>query len=403
MRRVVVTGIGIVSPIGFNRQEVTESLRAGRSGLRYSDEYRELGLRSQVHGPIELDTSKLIDRKLKRFMGEGVAYNYLAMREAIEDAGLEEAEIAHPRTGLIMGSGGASTSNLVQAADTLRTKGVRRIGPYGVTRTMSSTHSAVLSTAFHIKGVSYSISSACATSAHCIGHAAELIQFGKQDRMFAGGGEEVHWTMTMLFDAMGALSSKYNETPERASRPFDADRDGFVISGGGGTLVLEALEVAQARGARIYAELVGYGATSDGHDMVAPSGEGAVRCMRQALEGIDRVDYVNAHGTGTPVGDVKELEALRTVFGDRVPPISSTKSMTGHALGAAGVNEAIYSLIMQQEGFIAPTLNLEHPDPAAEGLPLVRERMDGVDLETVMSNSFGFGGANATLVFRRFE
>lgn len=403
MRRVVVTGIGIVSSIGSNTQEVLDSLRTGRSGIEFSEEYRELGFRSQVHGPMHVDTEALIDRKLRRFMGDSAAFNYIAMQEAIDDAGLAGDQVSNPRTGLIVGSGGASTENVVLAADTLREKGVKRIGPYGVTRTMSSTNSACLGTAYKIKGVGYSISSACSTSAHCIGHGAELIQLGKQDIVFAGGGEEVHWSMTMLFDAMGALSSKYNGRPAQASRPYDAARDGFVISGGGGLVVLEELEHARARGAKIYAELIGYGATSDGYDMVAPSGEGAARCMRQALEGMDGpIDYINAHGTSTPVGDTKELEAVREVFGDRVPKISSTKSLTGHALGAAGVHEAIYSLLMQQAGFISATANIEQLDEKAEGLPIVRELEDGVELNTVMSNSFGFGGANATLVFRKW-
>ncbi len=403
-RRVVVTGLGIVSSIGNNQSEVVESLREGRSGIEYSEEYAELGFRSHVHGPIHIDLDAEIDRKLKRFMGDGAAFNYIAMRDAIADAGLEAQEVSNERAGLVMGSGGPSTSNIVLAADILREKGVKRVGPYMVTRTMSSTNSACLATPFKIKGVNYSISSACSTSAHCIGHGAELIQMGKQDVVFAGGGEEVHWTMTVLFDAMGALSSKYNDAPETASRPYDATRDGFVISGGGGVVVLEELEHARARGAKIYAELVGYGATSDGYDMVQPSGEGAVRCMRQAMATVDMpIDYINAHGTSTPVGDIRELEALREVFGDKVPPIASTKSLTGHALGAAGVNEAIYSLLMMQEGFIAASANITQLDPGAEGFPIVRERIDNADLNCVMSNSFGFGGTNATLIFKRFE
>ena len=404
MRRVVVTGIGIVSSIGNNKQEVLDSLRAGRSGIGFSDEYKQMGFRSQVHGPIlGLDPEASIDRKLRRFMGDTAAYNYLAMREALADAALTDAMISNPRTGLIVGSGGASTANVVLAADILREKGVKKIGPYAVTKTMSSTTSAILGTAFSIKGVGYSISSACSTSAHCIGHGAELIQMGKQDIVFAGGGEEVHWSMSCLFDAMGALSSKYNETPEKASRPYDVNRDGFVISGGGGLVVLEELEHARRRGAKIYAELVGYGATSDGYDMVAPSGEGAIRCMRQALETVDGpIDYINAHGTSTPVGDTKELEAVRAVFGDKVPTITSTKSLTGHALGAAGVCEAIYSLIMQEAGFIAASANIDELDPGAAGLPIARQRIDAAQLNTVMSNSFGFGGANATLVFKRY-
>lgn len=402
-RRVVVTGIGIVSSIGNNKVEVTESLRLGRSGIRRSEEYRELGFRSQVFGPIRLDPDELIDRKIRRFMGDGAAFNYLAMQEAIADAGLEQEEISNPRTGLIMGSGGPSTSNMLNAWDTFRDKGVKKVGPYMVPRSMSNTNSACLATPFQIKGVNYSISSACATSAHCIGNAAEQIQLGKQDIVFAGGGEEVHWTLTLLFDAMGALSSKYNDTPEAASRPYDVDRDGFVISGGGGVLVMEELEHAKARGAKIYAELVGYGATSDGYDMVQPSGEGAVRCMRLALTTVTtRIDYINAHGTSTPAGDIKELEAMKEVFGATVPPVSSTKSLTGHGLGAAGVHEAIYALLMMEHGFISASANIENLDPGADGVPIVRERIDDVRLDTVMSNSFGFGGTNATLVFQRY-
>ncbi|MFZ0486841.1 MAG: beta-ketoacyl-ACP synthase I [Arenicellales bacterium] len=403
MRRVVVTGLGIVSSIGDDAGEVLNSLRTGRSGIAYQPAYEEMGLRSRVEGSIDLDLGALIDRKLKRFMGDAAAYTYLAMRQAITDAGLADTEISDPRIGLICGSGGASTENVVQAADTLRNRGVRRVGPYMVTRTMSSTIPACLSTAFKIKGVSYSISSACATSAHCIGHASELIQLGKQDVVFAGGGDEVHWTMSVLFDAMGALSSGYNDRPESASRPYDAGRDGFVISGGGGVLVVEELEHAQRRGAKIYAELVGYGATSDGFDMVQPSGEGAVRCMRQAMAELEgNIDYINAHGTSTPVGDLKELEALNEVFADNVPPVSSTKSLTGHGLGAAGVCEAIYSLLMMKHGFIAASANIDTLDPAAEGFPIVTETVDA-DLRTVMSNSFGFGGTNSTLIFRRFD
>ncbi len=403
MRRVVVTGMGIVSSIGNNRLEVTESLRQGRSGIEFSEEYREMAFRSQVYGPIKLNPDELIDRKIRRFMGDGAAYNYLAMQEAIADAGLEEAEISHPGTGVIMGSGGPSTSNLLLAWDSYRDKGVKKVGPYMVPRTMSNTNSACLATPFKIKGINYSISSACATSAHCIGNAAELIQLGKQDIIFAGGGEEVHWTMTVLFDAMGALSSKYNEAPKVASRAYDAGRDGFVISGGGGVLVLEELEHAKARGAKIYAELIGYGATSDGYDMVQPSGEGAVRCMRQAMAQVQGpIDYINAHGTSTPIGDIKELQAVREVFGSEIPPISSTKSLTGHALGAAGVHEAIYSLLMIENRFISASANIETLDPGAEGIPIVRQRMDNARVEIVMSNSFGFGGTNASLVFRRY-
>jgi 3-oxoacyl-[acyl-carrier-protein] synthase-1 len=401
-RRVVVTGLGIVSSIGNNKTEVTEALRAGQSGIEFCQEYADLGFRSHIHGPIRLDLAEHIDRKLLRFMGDGAAFNYLAMAEAIADAGLEENEVSNIRSGLVMGSGGPSTSNIVLAADILREKGLKRVGPYMVTRTMSSTNSACLATPFKIKGVNYSISSACSTSAHCIGHGAELIQMGKQDVVFAGGGEEVHWTMTVLFDAMGALSSKYNDAPETASRPYDANRDGFVISGGGGVLVLEELQHARARGAKIYAELVGYGATSDGYDMVQPSGEGAVRCMQQAMATVNApIDYINAHGTSTPVGDIRELEAVRDVFGEQIPPIASTKSLTGHALGAAGVNEAIYSLLMQEAGFIAASANITEPDPGAEGFPIVRECQDDVTLNTIMSNSFGFGGTNATLIFQR--
>ncbi len=402
MRRVVVTGIGIVSSIGNDRREVLESLQQGRSGLEYAEDYQAMGLRSQVRGPIRADLAALIDRKVLRFMGDAAAYNYLAMREAIADAQLPDAEVSNPRTGLITGSGGGSPQNIVEAADLLRNKGLKRVGPYMVPRTMSSTTTACLATPFKIKGVNYSLSSACATSAHCIGHGAELIQWNKQDIVFAGGGEEVHWSLTHLFDAMGALSTKYNAAPQTASRPYDANRDGFVISGGGGLVVLEELEHARRRGARIYAELIGYGATSDGLDMVQPSGEGALRCMKQALEGVtEPVDYINTHGTSTPAGDIKELEAIREVFGQRIPPISATKSLTGHALGAAGVHEAIYSLLMMENRFIAASANIETLDPAAQGLPIVRERVDHAELNVVMSNSFGFGGTNATLIFRR--
>ncbi len=405
MRRVVITGLGIVSSIGNNRDEVVESLRQGKSGIVHADEYAELGFRSHVHGPIKIDLDTLIDRKIKRFMGDGAAFNYVAMQQAIVDSRLEESDVSNYRTGLVMGSGGPSTSNLVEAADILRSKGVKKVGPYMVPRTMSSTNTACLATPFKIKGVNYSISSACATSAHCIGHAMELIQMGKQDVVFAGGGEEVHWTMSVLFDAMGALSSKYNDTPTTASRPYDESRDGFVISGGGGVLVVEELEHALARGAKIYAELVGYGATSDGYDMVQPSGEGAIRCMQQAMATVQgKIDYINAHGTSTPVGDTKELEALRTVFaGADVPRVSSTKSLTGHALGAAGVNESIYSLLMMQENFLSASANIVNLDPQAVGIPFVREFEDNVQLNTIMSNSFGFGGTNATLIFQRYN
>jgi 3-oxoacyl-[acyl-carrier-protein] synthase-1 len=405
MRRVAVTGLGVVSSIGNNKAEVLDSLKAGRSGIRFCDTYAEMGFRSHIHGDIKLDVADVLDRKVRRFMGDGAAFNYIAMAEAIEDAGLGEAEVSHERTGLIMGSGGPSTSNQVAAADIAREKSPKRVGPYMVPRCMSSTNSANLATAFKIKGLSYSISSACSTSAHCIGNGYEQIQMGKQDIVFAGGGEEVHWSLTVLFDAMGALSSKYNDTPERASRPYDRNRDGFVIAGGGGVVVLEELDRARARGAKIYAEVAGYGATSDGVDMVAPSGEGAVRCMRQALAGLGntKIDYINAHGTSTPVGDTIELAAMREVFGADVPRVSSTKSITGHAQGAAGVHEAIYSLLMLEHDFLSASANIEELDPEAEGVPLVRAREDDAGLDCVMSNSFGFGGTNATLAFRRFE
>ncbi len=403
MRRVVVTGLGIVSSIGNNQQEVTDSLRAGRSGIEFCETYAELGFRCQIHGSINIDLDALVDRKVRRFMGDGAAYNYVAMQQAIEDAGLEAADISNEKTGIVMGSGGPSTSNLVEAADVLRDKGVRKVGPYRVPRTMCSTNSATLATPFGIKGVNYSISSACSTSAHCIGNAAELIQWGKQDIVFAGGGEELHWTLTVLFDAMGALSAGYNDSPTRASRAFDKNRDGFVIAGGAGVVVLEELEHALARGASIYGEVVGYGATSDGFDMVQPSGEGAVRCMRMALAGLNApVGYINAHGTSTPVGDTREIEAVREVFGDAIPPISSTKSLTGHSQGATGVQEVIYSLLMMKHGFIAASANIDELDPEIEGAPVVRETINDVALDCVMSNSFGFGGTNATLVFRRY-
>ncbi|MCL1050782.1 beta-ketoacyl-ACP synthase I [Shewanella abyssi] len=403
MKRVVITGLGIVSSIGNNKQEVTESLKAGRSGITHSDEFEEMKLRSHVWGDIKLDPKDHIDRKALRFMGNAAAYAYIAMAEAIEDAGLTEEQYSDPRVGIIAGTGGASSANQVQAADILREKGVRRVGPYIVPRIMSSTASACLATPFKIKGMNYSISSACATSAHCIGHAAELIQMGKQDMVFAGGSEEVDWTLTMGFDAMGALSTKYNDNPEKASRTYDADRDGFVISGGGGIVVVEELEHALARGAKIYAEIVGYGASSDGYDMVAPSGEGAVRCMQMALADVDTpIDYINTHGTSTPVGDMRELEALRETFGDDLPPIASTKSLTGHALGAAGAHEAIYSLIMMENSFIAPSINIDTVDEKAAGMPIVTKMTEQV-LNTVMSNSFGFGGTNATLVMRKYK
>lgn len=407
LRRTVITGLGIVSSIGNNKEEALESLKKGRSGIEYHQEYADYGLRSHIHGAIKIDTEALIDRKIRRFMGDGAAYNYLAMEQAIADADLAPNFVSHPRTGLIMGSGGPSTRNLVLAADTLREKGIRRVGPYMVPRTMCSTNSACLATPFKIKGINYSISSACSTSAHCIGNGVEQIQLGKQDIVFAGGGEELHWTLTFLFDAMGALSSKFNETPQQASRPYDVHRDGFVIAGGGGVVVLEELEHACARGAKIYAEVIGYGATSDGYDMVAPSGEGAVRCMQQALATVPMpVDYINAHGTSTPTGDIKELEAIQEVFAEReeeIPTISATKSLTGHALGAAGVNEVIYSLLMMEQGFIAASANIDELDPSAREFPLARERIDNVQIKTIMSNSFGFGGTNACLVLRRFR
>jgi 3-oxoacyl-[acyl-carrier-protein] synthase-1 len=405
MRRVVVTGLGIISSIGNNKDEVVRSLREGRSGIEYCPEYKELGFRSHVHGSIKLNIEDVLDRKLRRFMGDGAAYNYLAMGQAIEDAGLSEHEVSNERTGIIMGSGGPSTQNMLQAFDTLREKGARRVGPFMVPRTMSNTNTATLAVPYKIKGMNYTITSACATSAHCIGHGAELIQWNKQDIVFAGGGEELHWTITVLFDAMPALSSKYNDRPTEASRAFDTGRDGFIISGGGGVVVLEELEHAKARGAKIYAELVGYGATSDGYDMVQPSGEGAVRCMRMALQGIGNtpVDYVNTHGTSTPIGDAVELKGIKEVFGTSMPRINSTKSLTGHALGAAGANEAIYSILMMQHNFVCASANIEELDPEAEGMPIVRECEQDLHLNCVISNSFGFGGTNATLAFKRYE
>jgi len=403
MKRVVVTGIGIVSSIGDNKESVAAALRAGKSGIVYSDEYEERGFRSHVHGAPKIDIDEKMDRKSRRFMGDGAAYNYIAMQEAISDSGLQPEDISNPRTGLIMGSGGPSTKNLLMAFDTAREKSAKKVGPFMVPRTMSSTNSATIATACSIKGVNYSISSACATSAHCIGNGAELIQMGKQDIVFAGGGEELDWTMTLLFDAMGALSSKFNKSPQVASRPFDANRDGFVIAGGGGVIVLEELEHARARGAKIYGEFAGYGATSDGYDMVQPSGEGAVRCMQMALANIEGpVDYINTHGTSTPVGDVKELAAIKEVFGksNKVPAFASTKSLTGHSLGAAGVQEAIYSLLMMEGGFIAASANVENPDEALADMPLVTEVQEDIELNCVLSNSFGFGGTNASLVFK---
>ena len=405
MKRVVVTGLGIISCLGHDQHAVRESLYQGRSGIRFNETYRDMGFRSHVSGSIDIDLKERIDRKILRFMGDAAAFTYLSMQQAIEDAGLTPAQVSNPRSGIIVGSGGASSSNQVEAADILREKGIKRVGPYRVTQTMASTVSACLATPFQIKGVNYSIASACATSAHCIGNAMELIQLGKQDVIFAGGGEEEHWTLSCLFDAMGALSSKRNDTPATASRAYDADRDGFVIAGGGGVLVLESLDHALARGARIYAEIVGYGATSDGYDMVAPSGEGAVRCMQQALATVDgTVDYINAHGTSTPAGDLPELRAMKEAFaGGKLPLISSTKSLSGHSLGAAGVQEAIYSLIMLRDNFVAASANIDTLDPEAEGMPIVRQRVDNITLNRVMSNSFGFGGTNASLVFQRFN
>jgi len=405
LRRVAVTGLGIVSPIGANAGEVTDSLRAGRSGIVKSDIYEEMGFRSHVHGAPKVDFEEHIDRKLRRFMGDGAAYGYIAMQEAIASSGLTDAEIRSERTGLVAGTGGPSTSAQVAAADTAREKGPKRVGPYAVPKAMCSTLSANLSTAFGMRGLSYSISSACSTSAHCIGNGAELIQMGKQDIVFAGGAEELHWSLSVLFDAMGALSSNYNDTPERASRPYDANRDGFVIAGGGGMVVLEELERAKARGAKIYAELVGYGATSDGVDMVAPSGEGAVRCMKMAMAGLGNrsVDYINAHGTSTPVGDMVELGAIKEVFGDERPKVSSTKSLTGHSQGATGAHEAIYSLLMLDNDFVAASANIENLDPEAGDAAIVTERIDNAGLNCVMSNSFGFGGTNACLAFQRFD
>jgi len=405
MRRVVITGIGIVSSLGNNKQDVTDSLRNGRSGIVFAPEYAENGLRSQVHGAVkDLDFAEHIDRKQLRFMGDAAAYSFIAMQQAVEDSGLTPEQVSNPRTGLVAGSGGGSNSNSTQAVEVARAKGVRRVGPYMVTRTMGSTVSACLATPFKIKGLNYSISSACSTSAHCIGNAVEQIQLGKQDVVFAGGGEELHWTMSVLFDAMGALSTKYNETPDKASRAYDADRDGFVIAGGGGMVVVEELEHALARGAKIYAEITGYGANSDGYDMVAPSGEGAVRCMNMALSTVNgAVDYINPHGTSTPVGDTKEAAAIREVFGSDVPKISSTKSMSGHSLGAAGVHEFIYSLCMLENDFIAPSINIDNLDAECEGMPIVTELVENAGLNRMMSNSFGFGGTNASLVFERYK
>jgi 3-oxoacyl-[acyl-carrier-protein] synthase-1 len=396
--------MGIVSSIGNNTQEVLASLREARSGIVSAKDYAERGFRCQVHGAPALNWEEHIDRKVRRFMGSGAAWNYIAMQQAIVDSGLEENEISHERTGLIMGSGGPSTRTIVQAADTTREKGPRKVGPFEVPKAMSSTNSATLATPFHIKGINYSISSACSTSAHCIGNAAEMIQWGKQDIMFAGGGEELDWTLSVLFDAMNAMSSNFNDTPEKASRAYDVKRDGFVIAGGAGTVVLEELERAKARGAKIYGELCGYAANSDGFDMVQPSGEGAARCMQIAMAGLDtKIDYINPHATSTPIGDLKEIEAIRQVFGSKVPLLSATKSLTGHSLGAAGVQEAIYSLLMMNNGFVCESANIEELDPAFSDMPIVRERLDNVDLNCVMSNSFGFGGTNATLIFRRHK
>jgi 3-oxoacyl-[acyl-carrier-protein] synthase-1 len=405
MKRVVITGVGIVSSLGNNKDEVTDSLKNGRSGIVFAPEYEENGMRSQVHGAIKnLDFKEHIDRKQLRFMGGAAAYSFIAMKQAVEDSGLTEDQISNPRTGLVAGSGGGSNSNATEAVSIAKERGVKRIGPYMVTRTMGSTVSACLATPFKIQGINYSISSACSTSAHCIGTAVEQIQLGKQDVVFAGGGEELHWTMSVLFDAMGALSTKYNDTPEKASRAYDADRDGFVIAGGGGMVVVEELEHALARGAKIYAEITGYGANSDGYDMVAPSGEGAVRCMELALSTVNGdVDYINPHGTSTPVGDTKEAAAIRDVFGAKVPKISSTKSLSGHSLGAAGVHEFIYSLMMLENDFIAPSVNIETMDPECEGMPIVTALEENAGLTRMMSNSFGFGGTNASLVFEKYQ
>ena len=398
MRRVVVTGLGIVSCLGNDQQQVLDALKNGRSGIRFKEEYAERGFRSHVAGSVDIDLDALIDRKLRRFMGDAAAYAYVSMAQAVEDAGLTEAQVSDVRTGLIAGSGGASSANQVEAADAMREKGLRRVGPYRVTRTMGSTVSACLATPFKIKGVNYSISSACATSAHCIGNAMEQIQLGKQDVVFAGGGEEEHWTLSCLFDAMGALSTHYNDTPDKASRPYDQARDGFVIAGGGGMLVLEELEHAKARGAKIYGELVGYGATSDGYDMVAPSGEGATRCMQQSMATVQGdIDYINTHGTSTPVGDMAELKAIRNVFGNSTPAMSSTKSLTGHSLGATG------SLLMMQHNFVAASANVDQLDEQADGFDIVTQRRDNVTIDRVLSNSFGFGGTNACLVFQRYN
>ncbi|UWF66575.1 MULTISPECIES: beta-ketoacyl-ACP synthase I [unclassified Brucella] len=406
MRRVVVTGMGIVSSIGNNTEEVTASLREAKSGISRAEEYAKLGFRCQVHGAPDIDIESLVDRRAMRFHGRGTAWNHIAMDQAIADAGLTEEEVSNERTGIIMGSGGPSTRTIVDSADITREKGPKRVGPFAVPKAMSSTASATLATFFKIKGINYSISSACATSNHCIGNAYEMIQYGKQDRMFAGGCEDLDWTLSVLFDAMGAMSSKYNDTPSTASRAYDKNRDGFVIAGGAGVLVLEDLETALARGAKIYGEIVGYGATSDGYDMVAPSGEGAIRCMKMALSTVtSKIDYINPHATSTPAGDAPEIEAIRQIFGagDACPPIAATKSLTGHSLGATGVQEAIYSLLMMQNNFICESAHIEELDPAFADMPIVRKRIDNVQLNTVLSNSFGFGGTNATLVFQRYQ
>ena len=404
MRRVVVTGIGIVSCLGNDSNSVLESLKTGRSGIQYNPAYEEIGMRSFVSGSVHIDKEAMIDRKTLRFMGDGSAFSYIAMQQAITDANLNNAQVSNERTGLVIGSGGGSPEDQLESNDIMRQKGLRRVGPYRVPRTMSSSVSACLATPFKIKGVNYSISSACATSAHCIGHAAELIQLEKQDVVFAGGGEAEHWTMSHMFDAMGALSTKYNETPDKASRAFDKDRDGFVIAGGGAVLVIEALDHAIARGAKIYSELTGYSATSDGHDMVSPSGEGGARAMRMATANLEgSIDYINTHGTSTPAGDISELNAIRNVFGDKAPIINSTKSLSGHSLGAAGAQEAIYSLLMMENNFIAASANIENLDEAAAGLPIALERKDDIQLNRIMSNSFGFGGTNACLVFDRYQ
>lgn len=402
MRRVVITGIGVVSCLGNSKKDVLDSLREGRSGISFNESFKEMGLRSQVCGSVDIDISEHIDRRVRRFMGDAAAYAYISMQQAIDDAGLEESDVSNPRSGLIAGSGGASTANIVGSADITRNKGVRKIGPFMVPRTMGSTVSACLATPFKIKGLNYSVTSACATSAHCIGIAMEQVQIGKQDLIFAGGGEEEHWSLSNLFDAMGALSSKYNDDPTKASRPYDQNRDGFVIAAGGGMVVVEELEHAKARGAKIYAEIVGYGATSDGHDMVAPSGEGAMRCMELARSTVEvPIDYINTHGTSTPVGDTCELQAMREIFGEDIPRFGSSKSMCGHSLGATGAQEAIHCLLMLEHDFIAPSINVIDIDPAAEDMPLITERIDNAGIKTAMSNSFGFGGTNATLVFQR--